>query len=227
MSDKGGAQIRVAVIIPAYNEERTVAAVVRVALQCSLVDEVLVISDGSTDGTARVARDEGARVIEVCPNRGKGGAMLVGFAETDADVVLFLDADLVGLTPRHVESLLKPIINGEAETTLGVFGSGRLMTDLAQKVAPFLSGQRALTRAVLSRAPNFAATGWGVEIALTGYLREAGISICTVVLDDVTQIMKEEKLGFWRGVASRLRMYWHILRALILIRGRSRCRYPR
>jgi glycosyltransferase involved in cell wall biosynthesis len=203
------------VIIPAYNEEKTVAAVVKVALQCSCVDEVLVISDGSTDDTAGVARDAGARVIELSPNRGKGGAMLVGVAHTDADVVLFLDADLVGLTPTHVASLLEPVLNGEAETTLGVFGSGRLMTDLAQRVAPFLSGQRALTRAVLSHAPNFAATGWGVETALTRYLRDAGISICTVVLDDVTQIMKEEKLGFWRGLASRLRMYWHILRALM------------
>lgn len=199
----------------------------KVALQCALVDEVLVISDGSTDNTASAARDEGARVIEISPNRGKGGAMLVGFANTDADVVLFLDADLVGLTPTHVENLLQPIVSGEAESTLGVFGSGRLMTDLAQKIAPFLSGQRALTRALLSRAPNFASTGWGVEIALTRFLRDSGASIRIVALRDVTQVMKEEKLGVWRGSASRLRMYWHILRELVSRGGRCRCRYPR
>jgi len=214
------------VIIPAYNEERTVGSVVQAAKQCALVDEVVVVSDGSTDNTAREASSAAARTIELSPNRGKGGAMLVGFAHTDADVVLFLDADLVGLTPAHVESLLKPILKGEVASTLGVFGSGRLMTDLAQRVAPFLSGQRAMTRAVLSGAPNFADTGWGVEIALTRYLRESDTATRTVPLNDVTQVMKEEKLGLWRGLASRLRMYWHILRALIFIRGRSRCRYP-
>jgi len=141
--------------------------------------------------------------------------------------VLFLDADLIGLTPTHVENLLQPVVSGEAESTLGVFGSGRLMTDLAQRVAPFLSGQRALTRALLNGAPNFAAAGWGVEIALTRYLRDCGASIRTVALRDVTQVMKEEKLGVWRGLSSRLRMYWHILREIVSIGGRCRCRYPR
>jgi len=83
-----------------------------------------------------------------------------------------------------------------------------------------------MTRAVLSGAPNFADTGWGVEIALTRYLRESGTLTRTVSLNDVTQVMKEEKLGLGRGLASRLKMYWHILRALIFIRRRSRCRCP-
>jgi len=125
--------MKVAVVIPAYNEERTVGSVVQASKQCTLVDEVLVVSDGSTDSTLRVAADAGARSIELLPNRGKGGAMLVGFTHTDADIILFLDADLVGLTPKHVESLLEPILAGEVASTLGVFGGGRWPTYLAQK----------------------------------------------------------------------------------------------
>lgn len=201
--------------------------IVSAARQCSLVDEVVVVCDGSTDNTAARAQGEGARVVRLSPNRGKGGAMLAGFLDTNAEVVLFLDADLLGLTAAHVDALLRPILDGEVASTLGVFGSGRIWTDLAQRIAPFLSGQRGVTRKVLSGAPNFAATGWGVEIALTRYLRDAHIAVRTVELRDVTQVMKEEKLGFLRGLASRLRMYWHILRALMSVRGRSRCRYPR
>lgn len=187
--------------------------VVRVAVACPLVSEVLVVSDGSKDLTARVARAQGAKVIELSPNRGKGGAMQAGLQGTDADVVLFLDADLLGLTSAHVESLLAPIISGEAVSTLGVFGNGRLMTDLAQKVAPFLSGQRGITRDLLTRAPDFSGAGWGVEVALTRYLHEHRAKVLTVQLRDVSQVMKEEKLGYWRGIAARVRMYWHILRA--------------
>ncbi|MBT9134167.1 MAG: Glucosyl-3-phosphoglycerate synthase [Firmicutes bacterium] len=197
----------------------------RAAIDCSLVDEVVVVSDGSTDDTASRANGAGARVVVLSPNRGKGGAMLAGFLDSDADVVLFLDADLVGLTTAHVEALLTPVLSGEVASTLGVFGSGRLMTDLAQRIAPFLSGQRAIAREVLRSAPDFANTGWGVEIALTRYLRDSQIAVRIVELRDVTQVMKEEKLGVWRGFASRLRMYWHIFRALMARRRRCQCRY--
>ncbi len=189
-------------------------AVVSAAVQCPSVDDVVVVSDGSTDNTAASAESAGARVIVLSPNRGKGGAMSVGFLDTEAEVVLFLDADLVGLTPAHIIAMLKPILNGEVASTLGVFGSGRLMTDLAQKIAPFLSGQRGITREVLKGAPDFASIGWGVEIALTRYLRDSQINVRIVELQDVTQVMKEEKLGFLRGFASRLKMYRQIFGAL-------------
>ena len=96
-----------------------------------------MVSDGSRDNTAVVAAKAGALVVNLPQNRGKGGAMLAGVKQTDADYILFLDADLIGLKQSHIESMLAPVLQGRAEVTLGVFKKGRVTTDLAQKFAPY------------------------------------------------------------------------------------------
>ena len=206
--------MRGVVVIPAFNEERTVGAIVRAARECPWVSEVIVVSDGSTDQTPEVAAREGAKVISLEHNLGKGGAMAAGLQLASAEIVVFLDADLVGLTAEHVALLMGPVVSGRAEVSVGLFGNGRLSTDLAQKIAPFLSGQRAITRRLITLIPDFSETGWGVEIALNKYIKENNITVEEVTLDDVTQIMKEEKIGLLKGFASRLRMYWHIVKVL-------------
>ena len=143
--------MRVVVIIPAYNEERTVGNVARAALACPLVHEVVVVSDGSSDNTVLSAREAGARVVELPENRGKGGAMKAGLEGIVSDAVLFLDADLLGLTAAHVEAILRPVVSEQVEVSVGVFGNGRLSTDLAQKIAPYLSGQRAISSRLAGR----------------------------------------------------------------------------
>jgi len=216
--------MRCVVIIPAYNEEKTVAKVVEAASQCPLVAEVVVVSDGSKDKTAVRAKAAGATVVNLTKNRGKGGAMQAGIQSVPGDLYLFLDGDLLGLTPLHVTALLKPILAGECEATLGIFGKGRMATDLAQKVAPFLSGQRAITRRLLEQFPDFSAAGWGVEVLLTKHLQAAKIPVVHVPLEDVTHVMKEEKRGLLSGLVSRLRMYWHIVKVLGITRRPNRDR---
>lgn len=210
----GAGRPRVVAVIPAYNEEATLGEVIEALRKSPLVDRVVVISDGSTDGTARVAREHGAVCIELSENVGKGGAMKAGvdFAEADADVFLFLDADLIGLKPSHVRALLTPVLKGRAGMTVGVFVGGRWRTDLAQRIAPFLSGQRAVRREVLEAIPHLEATRYGVETALTRHLRGGGVRVEYVPLPRVTHRTKEEKLGLLRGFVERMRMYWDIVR---------------
>src|SRR5690606_19233858 len=127
--------MRVAAIIPAYNEERTIGEVLKVLRGCPEVDEVVVVSDGSTDRTAEVAAGHGAEVVVLEENVGKGGAMRAGAAHTQAEVLLFIDADLIGLRPGHVRSLLEPVTSGRAEMSIGVCEEGRITTDLARSEA--------------------------------------------------------------------------------------------
>lgn len=205
--------MRVVALIPAYNEERTLGQVLEVVRSVPAVNEVIVISDGSTDGTARVARAHGARCVELRENVGKGGALKAGMDRAaDADVYLFLDADLVGLRRAHVEALLEPVLRGEAEVTVGVFDRGRVATDLAQMVAPFLSGQRAVRRRVLEDVPGLEASRFGVEVALTRHIRRQRIPVRLVPLENLTHRMKEEKLGLLRGFVARMKMYWEIVK---------------
>lgn len=203
-----------AVVIPAFNEERTIEAVIKAVLHVPFVVETVVVSDGSTDQTAAIARSLGVKVVELQENLGKGGAMMVGINSTDADVVLFLDADLIGLQPFHVVDLLLPVVEGRADMTVGIFEKGRLATDLAQFVAPYLSGQRAVKRELLKQLSNLELTRFGVEVALTRFAKTAGLLIEEVELREMSHVMKEEKLGVFKGFLARLRMYWEIAKCV-------------
>lgn len=208
--------MKVASVIPAFNEEATIGDVISTLRRVHLVDEVVVVSDGSQDRTADAARKSGAKVIEHKENQGKAGAMKTGFEATDAAVILFMDADLIGLSPAHVEALLNPVVNREADMTVGIFDEGRAMTDLAQLVAPYLSGQRAVRREIVDEMfrsePNADLSRFGIEVALTRHVKDHGYRVVEVPLSEMSHRTKEEKLGLVKGVAARMKMYYEILK---------------
>jgi glucosyl-3-phosphoglycerate synthase len=109
----------VSVCIPARDESSTVGSVVRAVVQPflaghggnGLVDEVIVLDDGSEDDTAAQARDAGAVVVAGPGGAGgKGGAMAAALAASTGDVVVFLDADVANTTPAFVTGLLGPLL---------------------------------------------------------------------------------------------------------------------
>ncbi len=206
--------MEVTAVIPAYNEEERIGKVLEAVKASSKVNRIIVIDDGSDDRTAQTAQDMGAEVIKNNHNMGKGGALHKGFRECTSEIILFLDADLIGLKSVHVDQLIEPVLAGECDMSVGIFENGRFATDLAQKVAPFLSGQRAIRREILMDVSGLEISRYGVETALTRYVHKNNIKIKEVLLPDVSHVMKEEKLGFVRGFAERLRMYWDIVRAL-------------
>ena len=111
---------KVAVIIPAFNEEKTIATVVVGARK--LADVVVVCDDGSTDMTADIAEALGARVVKHERNMGKGRALkdLVDEArKLDSDVVVTMDADSQH-DPRDIPTVAAPVLKGEADVVIGV-----------------------------------------------------------------------------------------------------------
>ena len=201
-------------IIPAYNEEKNIGHVLSVLKDVALIKKVIVVSDGSTDDTVNVAKSYGVEIIELAENRGKGGALKAGLDNFQADVVLFLDADLLGLTEKHVLNLVEPVINDEADMTIGIFEKGRIATDLAQKMAPYLSGQRALKFSLLEKISDLDVARFGVELALNRFMESSNIRVKEVLLYDMSHVMKEEKMGVWKGMAARMKMYWEIIKYL-------------
>lgn len=224
----------VAVIIPAKDEEERIGTVLRAVVSASLPDEIIVVSDGSEDRTADAARRfPGVRVIELPANRGKGGAMAAGVAFTRADVVTFLDADLVGLTGAHVDNLIRPVTEEVCEMTIGVFQGGKFWSTSAQVVAPNISGQRAMRRTLFEGVPYVSDMRMGIEVALNSYAKRTLARVVKVRLYGVSNTHKEKKLGLVRGAAARAKMWAEIGRAVVRMRSRdmdglrSRPRPPR
>jgi polyisoprenyl-phosphate glycosyltransferase len=215
--------LKVTAIVPAYNEEKTIVNVLNVLKETRLVEQVIVVSDGSEDNTVAVVQKccghegDGVEIIELLHNRGKGGAVMAGLGRCASEIILILDADLIGLTTDHVEVLLNPVISGEAMMSVGIFEKGRVATDLAQKMAPFLSGQRALRRDLLESISDLDLSRFGLEMALHQYVEENELTAEVVQLTDLSHVMKEEKLGFSRGVAARAKMYWEIIKYAVRI----------
>src|SRR5262249_43321387 len=113
---------RVSVCLPARNEASTIAAIVREAVRLDIVDEVVVLDDGSTDDTAAVARAAGARVVgeksvlpEAGPGSGKGNAMWKSLYACEGDVICWVDADLRNFRGEYVERLCAPLL-ADADT---------------------------------------------------------------------------------------------------------------
>lgn len=199
---------KVVAIIPAYNEEKRISAVLEAVEQAKVVDEIIVVNDGSTDETAQVVKRFGrVRLMDKKENEGKGAALMTGVTGTEADILVFIDADLVGFTSAHVEDLVRPLLEDEELVmTVGRFAGGRFRTDLSQSLMPFISGQRALRKSFLEGI-DFSDTRFAAEIALTRHAKEQRAKVKEVVMNDVTHVMKEEKLGLARGAWARLGMY--------------------
>jgi len=209
--------VKIAAIVPAFNEELGIAAVLTSATQSELIDEVIVVSDGSTDKTVPIAESfSGVKVVEQHPNKGKAAAMQRGVEETDAEIIVFIDADLIGLTPGQVTALAKPIVDDVADLTMGLFQGGKFSTDWAQKLFPFLTGQRGMRREVWEGAKVDVNSGYGVEIQLTKYIAAHNLRVENVLLNGCTQFFKEQKTKgkAMKGFARRMKMVWDISKML-------------
>lgn len=214
---------QVAAIVPAYNEADRIARVLQAACSASTVTEVIAVSDGSRDATARRAGEvPGVTVIDLKKNVGKGGAMAAGVRATKASIVVFIDADLEGLKPEHIDAIVHPVLEGRGDVCVGLFRDGKTWSDAAQRVSPFLSGQRAMRREVFEAVPYPDELRFGIEVALNTAARKRRARTIRVLLHGVSNAHKEQKMGMMKGTAARLRMYGEITQAMVKNRKRVR-----
>lgn len=209
---------RVAAIVPAYNEQETLTDVLSVLKGTSLIDEVLVVSDGSTDQTVEICRTLGVKTLHLHHNRGKGMAMAVGVAHTSAPVLLFVDADILNLSDYLLGQLIEPVVDAEAGMNIGIRNRGALINTLHSITGPLLSGIRCLRREVFEAVPEEYLEGYAIETCLNWSARKLRARIATTVLYDLKHLVKEKKRGFGVGVRARFRMFRVVFVAYLALR---------
>ncbi|QKK02038.1 MAG: glycosyltransferase family 2 protein [Pseudomonadota bacterium] len=196
----------VSVVIAAYNEAATVAECVRSVIGHPQVNEVVVVDDGSSDATSARAQDAGATVVRLSGNRGKAAALDAGVAAAQGSILLFLDADVTGLTPAAVSRILHPVLAGEVDLHVGIRARKTLWLNRLLHVFPIIGGERALTRQLWQMVPERHKRGFRIEIALNHTAKRRGNGMDFALIEGLTHRTKERKLGLWRGVRLRMRM---------------------
>jgi glycosyltransferase involved in cell wall biosynthesis len=219
------------VVIPAYNEETTLADVVGEVLQLPEVLEVIVVDDGSTDGTRQVCEELGripkVRIVLMPRNRGKCEALKAGFAISRGDLVIVQDADLE-YDPKEIPDVIAPILDGHADVVYGsrflVRRSARVLYFyhyLANKGLTLLSnlltnvnftdvetGYKAF-RGDIIRNMIITSRGFGIEIEITAKIAKLGCAIYEVPISYHGRTYDQgKKIGFSDGLMA----LWYIVK---------------
>ncbi|MCM8900873.1 glycosyltransferase family 2 protein [Caldicoprobacter algeriensis] len=214
----------VGVVIPAYNEEQRIGSTLRALRSLPRVREIVVVDDGSTDNTAQVALREGASLIKLVRNHGKGYALCQGLKAVSSPIVLVLDADL-GQSAIEAAKLIQPIREGKADVAIARFpslpgrhGFGlvkglsrigiRLLT--GKDLNAVLSGQRAFRKEAI-KPEFFKYRRFGIEFGMTVDLLNHGLRICEV---DVEMTHRVTGLNL-AGILHRARQFKDIFVVLM------------
>jgi glycosyltransferase involved in cell wall biosynthesis len=224
---------KLSIIVPVYNEEKTLAHVLDalIGLELSgLEKEIIVVDDGSTDGTSRIIQRFSKACIHIRKeNGGKGTAVKAGLLRASGDIAIIQDADLE-YDPREYGKILKPILDGEADMVFGSrFGGGE-----SRRVLYFWHsvGNKALTtlsniftnlnltdmetcykafnkKAYNEMAPLITSERFGIEPELTSLASKLGLRIYEVGISyKGRKYMEGKKIGWKDGVAA----VWHIVK---------------
>lgn len=209
--------MKVSIIVPVYNEEKTLREIIRRLKQVPLDKEIIIVDDGSTDASRGILEEavkEGIRVLRLSRNLGKGAAIRAALPYVKGEVVVIQDADLE-YNPAELPQLLQPILEGKAEVVYGSrFLKGRprmrFLNFLANKIlawtATLLSGRRLSDEATcykgfkteLLRSLNLKCKGFEFCPEVTAKIARRKIPIREIPISYTPRTVKEGKKVKWK-----------------------------
>lgn len=224
--------LRLSVVIPVYNEEKTLARVVERVAAIPHLLEIVIVDDASTDGTSQLIADLSRRFPQVVAarharNSGKTAALRTGFARTRGDIVIVQDADLE-YDPAEIAHVIEPILQGRADTVYGSrflvrnaarvlyfhhYVANRLITLISDlftnlNMTDVETGYKAF-RGEIIRNMTITSTGFGFEIEVTAKLAKLGRPIYEVPISYYGRTYEEGKKIRFRDAVSAV---WYIVK---------------
>jgi hypothetical protein len=137
--------------------------------------------------------------------------MAEGVNASDADAILFVDADCTGLTARHLDAICVPFLEGRAVMSLGAFDYGRFWNPMVLRWPP-LSGERIIPRWVWEAIPPHKLDGYTIEIRINEVVTIRRLRVTARTMKGVHHRTKREKFGPWEGVLGTVSMFSEILK---------------
>jgi glycosyltransferase involved in cell wall biosynthesis len=194
-------------VVCAFNEADRIRNILDVIVGHPMLDEVIVVNDGSTDATLSALADyPQVRVLSHSPNRGKTYALSRGIAAARYTTIMLLDADLAGVTASDIDALAAPVMKGDADVSISLRSNSlwiyrRLGLD-------FVSGERVAPKWLLAGAVEAMQRlpRWGGEVYMNEIFIRQACRISVVKWARVVNIRKYEKAGVWRGTLAEARM---------------------
>lgn len=188
----------------------------RAARDAAGAARVIVIDDGSSDGTADVARSAGAEVHASSGNASKALALATGVSISTEQVMVFFDADIINPKPAHFESLASPVVSGDYAMCCGIIDYGPLRNPLFLRLPP-ITGMRGLRRDVFAKIASGRLNGFQIEIMINEVIARGELPTSIRVLPGAGHRSKVEKMGRWRGLRAHLSMTAELLHCFTFV----------
>ena len=196
-------KMKVTAVVPVYNEEKTIKNVLEVLTSSDRINEIIVINGGSTDRTPHIINKFKSnkklkiRIMNLKHPNGKGDAVRIGTKNIKSEILLFFDADLIGLKKEHIDKLLEPVVNEGAAMVIGLRDKGNLIGNMLMPYFPLTGGERAiLTKVFMEIRKCPLIEGWGLESVMNDYCKKKKLKIFKVKLDGMNHIgLQTKKYG--------------------------------
>ncbi len=236
---------RLSVLVPAYNEEKTIATILAKLLKLSFVHEIIVVNDCSRDRTLEIAeqfarKSKKVRVYSQPTNQGKTAAIAEAIKHATGDLVIIQDADLE-YDPDEIESVIRPLVDGIADVVYGSrflvrrqtrvlyfkhFMANKFLTVLCNiftdlNMTDIETGYKAF-RAPIIQNMQLTSKGFGMEVEITAFISRLPIRIYETPISYYGRTYEEgKKIGFKDGVMAILYIFYYNFAAAFSRRGRE------
>lgn len=213
---------KVSCVIPAYNEAKNIAKVLEIVCSSDLLDEVIVVDDGSTDSTADVVKEfqyfhNNLKLIENERNLGKTDAVIRGIINANNKIIFLCDADLMNLTHQNIQSLILPVLNGDYDLTIsnraGDMGTITGYTNWSR----FFCGERVFFKEDFLKMDLPKESGYLLEIKMNFYYLINHKRVLTVYMPNLFTVFQFNKTSYFKGLKNYINMYASIYKSVRIV----------